>query len=100
MSLLLGEESREKRGESREKREESREKSEERRAEKENDGREKEERTREREKERRERGFSCVGSKRLRVYRQKRAHVLNTCARFARTHGGVLNLHTGGFPAQ
>ena len=70
LSLLLGEESREIRGESREKREESREKSEERRAEKENDGREKEERTREREKERRERGFSCVGSKRLRVYRQ------------------------------
>ena len=39
----------------------------------------------------------CVGSKRLGVYRQN-ARMLNTCARFAGTHGGVLNLHTGGFP--
>ena len=34
----------------------------------------------------------CVGSKRLRVYRQN-ARMLNTCARFAGTHRGVLNLH-------
>ena len=44
----------------------------------------------------------CVGSKRLRVYRQN-ARMLNTCARFCRytqrrfepTHGDVWNLHTG-----
>ena len=38
----------------------------------------------------------CVGSKRIRVCRQN-ARMLNTCARFAGTHGGVLNLHTEGF---
>ena len=44
----------------------------------------------------------CVGSKRFRVYWQN-ARMLNTCARFADTHGsvfersqgGVWNLHTG-----
>ena len=36
----------------------------------------------------------CVGSKRLCVYQQN-VRMLNTCARFAGTHGGVLNLHTG-----
>ena len=38
----------------------------------------------------------CVGSKRLRVYGQN-ARMCSTCARFARTHGGLLNLHTGTF---
>ena len=38
--------------------------------------------------------FPCVGSKRLRLYRQN-ARMLNTCARFDGTHGGILNLHTG-----
>ena len=38
----------------------------------------------------------CVGSKRLRVYRQN-ARMCSTCARFASTHGGVLNLHTETF---
>ena len=37
----------------------------------------------------------CVGSKGLRVYRQN-ARMCSTCARLARTHGGLLNLHTGG----
>ena len=36
----------------------------------------------------------CVGSKRLRVYQQN-ARMCSTCARFASTHGDVLNLHTG-----
>ena len=36
----------------------------------------------------------CVGSKRFRVCRQS-ARMLNTCGRFAGTHGSVLNLHTG-----
>ena len=36
----------------------------------------------------------CAGSKGLRVCRRN-ARVLNTCGRFAGTHGGVLNLHTG-----
>ena len=35
----------------------------------------------------------CVGSKRIRVYWQN-ARMLNTCARFANTHGSVLNVHT------
>ena len=35
----------------------------------------------------------CVRSKRFRVYQQN-ARMLNTCARFASTHGGVLNVHT------
>ena len=35
----------------------------------------------------------CVGSKRIRVYRQN-ARMCSTCARFASTHGSVLNLHT------
>ena len=46
----------------------------------------------------------CVGSKRFRVYVQKRLHVnrqnarmLNTCARGAGTHGGVLDVHTETF---
>ena len=34
----------------------------------------------------------CVGSKRISVYRQN-ARMLNTCARFAGTHGSVSNLH-------
>ena len=38
----------------------------------------------------------CVGSKRLRVYRQN-ARMFNTCARFAGTHEGVLNPHTETF---
>ena len=38
----------------------------------------------------------CVGSKRLRVYRQN-ARMLNTCARVAGAHGGVLNLYTETF---
>ena len=38
----------------------------------------------------------CAGSKRIRVYRQN-ARMLNTFARFARSHGGVLNLHTETF---
>ena len=38
----------------------------------------------------------CVGSKRIRVYRQN-ARMLNTCARFAGIHGCVLNLHTETF---
>ena len=44
----------------------------------------------------------CVRSKRLRVYRHHAHMCLNMCAwcrhtrgRFERTHGGVLNLHTG-----
>ena len=53
-----------------------------------------------REKERRrgerERGLPCVGSKRLRVYRQN-ARMCSTCARFAGTTGGVLNPHTETF---
>ena len=47
----------------------------------------------------------CVGPKRFRVYRQN-ARMCSTCARFASTHGGVLNRHMetfgtytrGGFP--
>ena len=35
----------------------------------------------------------CVHSKRFRVYVQN-ARMFYTCARFARTHGSVLNLHT------
>ena len=35
----------------------------------------------------------CVNSKRFRVYRQN-ARLLNTCARLAATHEGVLNQHT------
>ena len=35
----------------------------------------------------------CVGSKRFCVYWQN-ARMLNTCARFAGTHGSVLNRHT------
>ena len=38
----------------------------------------------------------CVGSKRIRVYRQN-ARMLNTCGRSAGTHGCVLNLHTETF---
>ena len=38
----------------------------------------------------------CVGSKRLRVYRQN-ARMCSTCARFASTHGSVLNVHTETF---
>ena len=45
----------------------------------------------------------CVGSKRLHVHPQKRAHVEHkrafcryTRRLFVRTHGDVLNLHTGG----
>ena len=38
----------------------------------------------------------CVGSKRLRVYRQN-ARMCSTCARFASTHGSVLNVHTEAF---
>ena len=38
----------------------------------------------------------CVGSKRFRVYRQN-ACMCSTCARFAGTHGSVLNLHTETF---
>ena len=34
----------------------------------------------------------CVGSKSFRVYRQN-ARMWNTCARFAGSHGSVLNLH-------
>ena len=37
----------------------------------------------------------CVRSKRLRVYWHN-ARMLNTSARFASTHGSVLNLHMGG----
>ena len=37
----------------------------------------------------------CVGSERFRVCRQN-ARICPTCARFAGTHGSVLNLHTGG----
>ena len=36
----------------------------------------------------------CVGRLGLRVYREN-PRMLNTCARFARTHGGVLDQHTG-----
>ena len=100
---------------------ERREKRAERENEKENEkkGREKErERKREREKERekgrgRERGREkerereglpvckfktspCVQAKRLRVYWQN-ARMLNTCARFAGSHGGVLLVHTETF---
>ena len=39
---------------------------------------------------------SCESSKRLRVYQQN-ARMCSTCARFASTHGGVLNLHTETF---
>ena len=35
----------------------------------------------------------CVHSRRLRLYRHD-ACMLNTCGRFAGTHGGVLKLHT------
>ena len=38
----------------------------------------------------------CVGSKRIRVYRQN-ARMCSTYARFASTHGGVLNRHTETF---
>ena len=38
----------------------------------------------------------CVGSKRIRVYRQN-ARMCSTCARFASTHGSVLNVHTETF---
>ena len=38
----------------------------------------------------------CAGSKRLRVYPQN-DRMCSTCARFAGTHGGVLNLHTETF---
>ena len=38
----------------------------------------------------------CVGSKRIRVYRQN-ASMLNTCARFAGIHACILNIHTETF---
>ena len=38
----------------------------------------------------------CVRSKRFSVCRQN-ARMLNTCARFVGTHGGVLNVHTETF---
>ena len=38
----------------------------------------------------------CVGSKRIRVYRQN-ARTCATCARFASTHRSVLNVHTETF---
>ena len=71
------------------------------------EGREKEERTRERRRGERERERErppmcrfrtslCEGSKGFRVHVQD-AHMLNTCARFAGTNGGVLNLHTETF---
>ena len=37
----------------------------------------------------------CAGSKRIHVYQQN-ARMLNTCARFAGTHGGVSNQHMEG----
>ena len=40
--------------------------------------------------------FLCVGSKRIRVYRQN-ARICSTCGRFAGTRGCVLNLHTETF---
>ena len=38
----------------------------------------------------------CVGSERFRVYWQN-ARMCSTCARFASTHGSVLNVHTETF---
>ena len=86
LSLLLGEESREIRGERAERRE--------KRAERREESRERERRKRERRKDERkregeEREAPVCRFKTPPCVPAKRAHVLNTCARFAGTHGGV-----------
>ena len=78
-----------------------REEREEKEGRKENDGREKEIRGERKSEETlslvcRLKTSPCVRSKRFRVYWQN-ARMLNTCGRFAGTHGCVLNLHTETF---